>query len=288
MKFSVSHVTHYRYDRPVFLEPHTLRLMPRSGGSQRVLSYSLRLSPRPAGVTEILDAENNASHYAWFEESADELVVNSSFEVETLRTNPFDFILADLTLATLPIVYPDSLLQTLTPYFHARTADRSVYAYARAVAQEVEWQTVPFLSALNRKLYTHIDHNVREEGAAQAASETLAVRRGACRDVAVLFIEACRSMGLAARFISGYELTESQKSRVFMHAWAEVFLPGGGWRGYDPSRGLATAANHIAVASSCSPELAAPVSGSFRGSGALSRMDFEIQMTPLEPTTGVP
>ncbi len=215
MKFHVAHRTRYRYSNPVFLEPHTFRLMPRGGGSQRVTSYDIQLNPIPAGITETLDAENNAVHFAWWEDLVPELIIDSSFEVETLRRNPFDFILTDLSLATLPIVYPDSLLQALSPYCHARNADRSIYSYARAAAQEVEWQTLPFLTTLNRKLYNHIDHGVREDGPAQKAEVTLASRRGACRDVAVLFVEACRSVGLAARFVSNPEPPELESAKDF-------------------------------------------------------------------------
>lgn len=278
MRFRVQHTTTYRYSEPIFLEPHTFRLLPRGGGSQRVHAYALNLRPYPAGVTETLDAENNAVHYAWFEEQTDRLVVESSFEVQTLRINPFDFILSDLALATMPVVYPDNLLETLYPYCHARQADRSVYSLARATAQEVEWQTVPFLSALTRKLYQHIEHCVREEGPALPAAETLRLQKGACRDVAMLFVEACRTMGIAARFVSGYELGAIRQDRAFMHAWAEVYLPGGGWRGYDPSRGLAAAEGHIPVAAGRTPDLAAPITGNFRGAAAQSTMDFDIRI----------
>jgi transglutaminase-like putative cysteine protease len=91
-----------------------------------------------------------------------------------------------------------------------------------------------------------------------------------------LFIEACRSFGLAARFVSGYELQAARGEKADMHAWTEIYLPGGGWRGYDPSRGLATAERHIAVASGLTPKLAAPVTGAFRGNGVASRMEFDI------------
>jgi transglutaminase-like putative cysteine protease len=282
MRFRIRHVTRYHYSRPVFLEPHQFRLLPRGGGSQRVHSYSLNIQPYPAGITEILDAESNPSHYAWFGDLTTHLTVDSCFEVETLRVNPFDYILSDLALATVPVVYPESLLGTLQPYCSSRGADRSVYALARATAQEVEWQTVPFLSALTRKIHSHIEHVVREDGAAFPAAETLRLRMGACRDVAVLFIEACRTLGLAARFVSGYELGAMRQDRAFMHAWAEVYLPGGGWRGFDPSRGLATAESHIAVAAARIPELAAPISGSFRGTGVDSEISFDIHMEEVD------
>jgi len=278
MRLRVSHITRYRYDQPVFLEPHTFRLLPRSGGGQRVLELELKITPRPAGSTESLDASNNTVRYAWFEDKTASLVVESAFAVETLRSNPFDFVLPDLAAATLPARYPEEVRATLTPYCGADGADASAYQFAKAVAVEVGWQTIPFLAALNRKLHDSIEHVEREKGEPQSVAVTLETRRGACRDLATAYAATCRSMGLAARFVSGYELGAALEDRAHMHAWAEVFVPGGGWRGFDPSRGLAVAESHIAVATGVTPRQAAPVTGSFRGSGVKAAMDFEIQV----------
>ena len=286
MRFSVRHVTRYLYSAPVFLEPHTFRLCPRGSGAQRILSFSLTVDPAPEGVSESLDAGNNAVHQVWFHNVTSHLSVTSAFEVETLRTNPYDFLLPDLEMATLPVVYPEHDQATLAPFCTPRSKDRAVYAFARAAAQEVEWQTIPFLTALNRKLYTYCEPTVREEGDAQLPEVTLATRSGACRDVAVVFIEACRCLGLAARFVSGYDLAEGAE-KTYMHAWAEVYLPGAGWRGYDAARGLAAAEQHVAVASGVDPYMAAPVAGSFRGTGATSRMEFEIQVTATTPAVSL-
>jgi transglutaminase-like putative cysteine protease len=279
MRYRVSHVTRYRYSNPVYLEPHTLRLTPR-GGSQRLLSHEVHLDPVAAGVSKCLDAEGNAIHFCWFAEPAAHLTVRSDFEVETTRENPFDFVLPDLSLATLPIVYPGALQPALEPHRKTLGRNEPVAELARSVARDVEWQTLPFLFALCRKIFGMIEHGEREHGDPQPAELTLELRTGACRDVAVLFIDACRSLGLAARFVSGYEALESVVDRHNMHAWAEVFLPGGGWRGYDASRGLAVAGNHIAVAASHRAAGAAPVEGSFRGQ-ATAAMEFEIQVTQL-------
>jgi transglutaminase-like putative cysteine protease len=232
-------------------------------------------------LSETLDAENNGVHQAWFDDAVTGLTVRSRFDVETLRVNPFDFLLSNLAIATMPVVYPGDESAALAPYCTPRfkaALGRSgaVYSFARAVAQEVEWHTLPFLTALNRKLHDYCEHSIRPEGDPQDPEVTLAARTGACRDVAVLFLEACRSLGLAVRFVSGYELQAARGVQAEMHAWTEVYLPGGGWRGYDPSRGLATAERHIAVASGLTPKLAAPITGSFRGNAVASRMDFDI------------
>jgi transglutaminase-like putative cysteine protease len=280
------------YSAPVFLEPHTLRLCPRGNGSQRVVSFQLEVEPVAAGMSESLDAESNGVHQVWFDGLATCLTVRSGFEIETLRANPYDFLLSDLEMATLPVAYPDEESATLAPYCTPRSrvgpvAGGAVYSFARAVAQEVEWHTLPFLSALNRKLHDYCVHTVRDLGDPQDPAHTLAARSGACRDLAVVFIEACRSLGLAARFVSGYELTPGNGSNSHMHAWAEVYLPGGGWRGYDPSRGLATAERHIAVAAGLTPRLAAPISGSYRGTSVESRMECDLRVEEL-PSSDAP
>lgn len=280
MKLRVSHRTRYRYSEPVHLDPHTLRLMPRGAGTQRVSNHRLEISPRPSVFGETLDAHGNAVHGAWFEGVTEYLEIDNSFEVETLRSNPFDFVLSDLSLATLPIVYPAAEQPVLAPYCRG-AREGLVYSFARAAAQETEWQTIPFLSALNRRLYQNIEHVTREEGDAQPAEVTLSQRRGACRDTAVAFVACCRAMGLAARFVSGYELEAARGDQAYMHAWGEVYLPGGGWRGYDPSRGLAVAEHHVAVAAADTPAMATPVSGSFRSSTATAEMSFVIRIEEI-------
>ncbi|MBM3737966.1 MAG: transglutaminase family protein [Acidobacteria bacterium] len=281
MKFRVSHQTHYTYSEPVELQPHIFRMLPRGNGSQRVTGFELRLDPAPAGFSEGLDAANNGVHYAWWESLTTRLSAYSSFEVETLRANPYDFLLPDPAFACLPATYPDPVRTTLAPYCVSREPNGAAHALAKSIAQETSWDTLAFLSAFNRRLYRIIEHITRDEGAPLTAEATLQARRGACRDTAVVFIEGCRAMGLAARFVSGYELIAAQAEEPNMHAWAEVYLPGGGWRGYDPSRGLAVAETHIAVAAGLTPQMAAPVTGSFRGPKVDSSLSFELSIEAL-------
>src|SRR5579872_4026389 len=113
MRVSVVHSTSYGYDAPVFLEPHLFRLRPRCDGAQRLLSYSLRIDPKPGGVTECLDQDGNAATQAWFSGAVSNLTVESAFELETLRENPFDFILAATPLFSLPLAYPEPLASSL-------------------------------------------------------------------------------------------------------------------------------------------------------------------------------
>ncbi|HTP31293.1 MAG TPA: transglutaminase family protein [Candidatus Acidoferrales bacterium] len=261
MRFSVVHTTRYRYDAPVHLEPHTFRLCPRQDGSQRVLAYELAISPAPAGRAEGLDENGNVMTQAWFTGTVESLEARSSFEVETLRENPFDFLLSQAD-RELP---------------GASSAGNEVGQLARSLATHARNQTVPFLSALTQTIFGTVRQVVRRDGAPHPPDQTLRDKEGSCRDLAVLFCEACRAVGVTARFVSGYERDASLQENGEMHAWAEVYLQGGGWRGYDPSRGLAVAASHVAVAAAADPLLAAPVTGTYRGA-ARAAMEFQIAM----------
>ena len=277
MRISLTHSTVYQYEGPVFLEPQTFRMRPREDGMQRLSRYSLEISPAPAGRSECLDQDGNVILEAWFDRPVERLGLNSSFEVETVRANPFDFILADARQATLPFVYQEPVRSALAPSLDISAESAPVRDFARAVVDGTSWQTLVFLTALNRTLYDNFRHVVRDAGPPHPPEVTIRSKEASCRDLAALFCAACRSMGIAARFVSGYDCGGGQQTEAYMHAWAEVYLPGGGWRGYDPSQGLAVANSHVAVAASADPSLAAPLSGSYRGS-ARSKMDFAISM----------
>jgi len=214
---------------------------------------------------------------AWFDRPLDEMVVTSSFEIETLRENPFAFHLSFPELASLPLVYREPLRSALAPYLGSGEPAAAVKELAHSVAGETEWKTLAFLTALNTRLFETVRHVIRDDGPPLAPEVTLERGEGSCRDLAVLFCAACRSVGIPARFVSGYEREAALHDKAHMHAWAEVYLPGGGWRGYDPSQGLAVCTAHATVAAASDPRLAAPVSGTFRGSAG-AKMEFTIDM----------
>lgn len=262
MRFQVSHSTVYRYSEPVFLEPHVIRLRPRCDGTQRLMQYQLNLAPEPAGRSECLDENGNAIVQAWYNEPVREMWVDSQFQLETLRENPYDFLLPPAEALALRV--PDE-------------PDGAVAEFASGIAQHSGKQAMPFLDALTERLFHGWRHVDRPEGAARHGATTLAAGEGSCRDLAMLFCEACRAVGLRARFVSGYEQASAQSDAAQMHAWAEVLLPGGGWRGFDASRGVAVGAGHVALAAAVDPAMAAPVSGAFRGA-ATARMEVSIAM----------
>jgi len=275
MRIAVMHSTVYRYDGPVFLEPHIIRLRPRDDGAQHPVSHQLEITPTPAGMADCLDQDGNLTVEAWFDAPVSELSVHSAFTVETVRDNPFAF-LVKRGMTSLPPAYAEALAPSLAQYRLEEGITAPVRDYALAVAEACGGRTLEFLTALNGRFYQDLAYVTRPIGPPQAPDVTLAERSGSCRDFAVLFIAACRSVGLAARFVSGYDCC-SGRDLSDLHAWAEVYIEGGGWRGYDPSSGLAVSTCHVAVAAAAEPALAAPITGTYRGP-AKAEMSYAISV----------
>jgi transglutaminase-like putative cysteine protease len=157
-------------------------------------------------------------------------------------------------------------------------SDDFVERFAKSIAGQSEHQTLRFLTGLNSEIYGSFRQVIREHGGPRRAEETLALKEGSCRDLTMLFVEACRCLGIAARFVSGYHSEAPKEGPRYLHAWAEVYLPGAGWRGYDPSHALAVAEHHVAVAAAATPQLAAPVSGAVRGDDVTSSLEANIEI----------
>jgi transglutaminase-like putative cysteine protease len=273
MRFQVHHVTTYRYSRPVRLGPHWLRLCPRCDGGTELLRHELDIQPLPAGRSDAVDTEGNLVTRVWFMGEAACLTIASRFEVRTLRTDPYDYLAEPMPWDAL---YAPGLQRRLTPWINQETVAPSVLELAGELRKDRK-DAREFVHGLNERLYRLIDRDIRDTGQAHAPEETLRRGRGACRDLAVLFTAVCRSQGLAARFVSGYQKGRGGRPRRYMHAWPEVYLPGGGWRGFDPTHGLAVADQHVAVAAAACPGDAAPIDGSFHGD-AQSTLQAEVRI----------
>ena len=276
MRIQVHHSTQYLYDSPVFLEPHTFRLRPRDDGAQRLLSYRLDITPVPAGRSDCLDQDGNVAVEAWFDHKLTEWSIESEFAIETLRENPFDYVASTGMLALAP-VYPESVAASLAPYMEPSQPSAAVRQFAASAAAAAGGHTLEFLTVLNRRLFEGFGHEVRDAGPPHPPEVTLGLKTGTCRDLVVLFAAAARAVGIPTRFVSGYEAGAANQEKPNLHAWAEVYLQGGGWRGYDPSAGLAASTRHVAVAAAADPRLAAPITGTIRGS-ARSEMRFALAM----------
>lgn len=285
MRYQIVHETIYNYSQSVPLEPHVLRLRSRSNGYQSLQAFTLDISPQPTGSCELLDIAGNSVVKIWFQEPTDRLKIIAKSSVETYCTNPFNYVLEPWA-TTLPIDYPASLLSQLHPYFYplgtAAPIDPIVYQLAREICHKVENNTVSFVWELNQRIYENCQQEIREIGAPLLPGITWTQQSGSCRDFAVLFMEACRVVGLAARFVSGYQEGDKDTKERHLHAWTEVYLPGAGWRGYDPTQGLAVADRNISLVASAIPENAAPVSGGFRGVGVRSKMRTELLIDRLD------
>ena len=278
LRIHIRHDTTYRYRTPVQLGQQLIRLHPRPDGGLRIRRGGLVIRPRPAGCAEGLDAEGNVVTQAWFWDPVEELHIRSAWEVDTLRDNPFDFLVTEPDVLRLPARYPVRMAATLASSCSVPPPAGPVAALADEVASRTQRHTLDFLSALALTLYENLKQERRETGDPLSPEETLARGGGACRDLAVLFMAACRSQGLAARFVSGYWLAGPEQGPPALHAWAEVFLPGAGWRGFDPSVGLAVAEHHVPVAAAAAPAEAAAVSGAFWGKEAGGTLETRLDI----------
>jgi transglutaminase-like putative cysteine protease len=280
MRFNIRHDTHYSYSRPVRLGPQRLRLHPRDDGSQRVMDHQLRVTPAPQGRNDHLDLEGNRVTQVWFEGETDRFDIELITEVETLRSNAFDYILSP-EAQIMPVEYGHGLAFARA-YLERIDPDDVVTTFAADLGRVAGRDTLVFLNELNRRLFVDYRHMHRDTGEPKSPGFTLRSRRGACRDLAVLFVDCCRAEGIAARFASGYQKGDRQKQRRDLHAWPEVYLPGAGWRGFDPTHGEAVADAHVTIAAAAHPGNTMPVSGGFSGEGAASRLGHRVEIRVSE------
>jgi len=280
MELRVNHLLRYEYSSAVFLQPHTLYLYPRIYPHQRLDRYTLRIDPKPDMQVQNIDVEGNVQQIIYFNQSADSLTVEAEMVVQSTVYNSFDFVLFPFEAQKLPFTYSASDQILLAPYLERVDVTSLVDQYARQLASEAKWQTVPFLSLVCTTIWRNFTYQVRQEGPAHSPEETLTSRQGSCRDYTVLYIAICRSLGLAARFVSGY-LYGSPQQEHELHAWAEVYLPGAGWRGFDPSEGSVVTNQHIFLAASRNHNQLAPLAGTFRGS-AQSTMTATVTIAVAE------
>ena len=280
MLYKIVHITNYTYSRFVDLEPHTVRLRARSCGFQSLRAFFLEVTPEAAGVSEVLDWEGNNIIKLWFTQPTNQLSIKITSEVETHCTNPFNYLIEPWAIQ-LPITdYPAPVLAQLAPYLQPISSP-VIMELAQEIWQVTNGQTVNFLSELNQRIYQNCEQIVRETGDPFPAGITWNQKLGSCRDMAIIFIEACRAVGLAARFVSGYQEGVPEQKERHLHAWAEVYLPGAGWLGYDPTQGLVVSDRHIVLAASAIPRYAAPISGNFRGAGVTSDIQYTLSIETL-------
>ncbi|MBI2422287.1 MAG: transglutaminase family protein [Candidatus Hydrogenedentes bacterium] len=268
---ALHHKTSYRYDRPVQLGPQVVRLRPAPHSRTRVLSYSLKIHPGDHFVNWQQDPFSNHLARLVFPEKSRAFEVEIDLVADMQVINPFDFFL-DEEAREWPFAYTAGIKHELELFLKTPKPGPLLTEYLKKTPTKTS-TTINFLMDLNMQLQKDIAYIVRMEPGVQSSEETLMLGRGSCRDSAWLLVEVLRNLGLAARFVSGYliQLTPDVKSLdgpsgpendfTDLHAWTEVFLPGAGWIGFDPTSGLAASEGHIPLA--CTPEAssAAPISG---------------------------
>ncbi len=258
-----------------------MNLTPRNDSCQKINNFSLTVEPQPAGIHHFLDTEGNCSTCIWFEEKTATLSISTSFEAQTSCINPFGYLVTNSDFLQLPVSYKKNDILALKPFLTPIDIDNAVTDFGNLISQNSNGATQDFLSQLCVAIYENFNLEIREHGPPVSPAVTFRNKGGACRDLVLLFMAVCRSFGLATRFVSGYQEGDPDMDHRHLHAWAEVYIPGGGWRGYDPSHGLLVTDRHVALAASHVPEGASPVKGNFRGTGISARTNYLISLSAI-------
>jgi uncharacterized protein (DUF2126 family)/transglutaminase-like putative cysteine protease len=268
---ALNHLTHYRYDRLVGLSPQIVRLRPAPHCRTRILSYSLKVTPSDHFINWQQDPEANYLARLVFPDETRYLRIEVDLVAEMSVYNPFDFFLAPYA-EKFPFKYDSNERRELVPYLVKGPTTPLLTAYLAGIPKEPR-RTIDFIVDINRRVAADIQYLIRLEPGVQAPEETLLKRSGSCRDSAALLVQLFRHLGMAARFVSGYliQLVADVKSLdgpsgasqdfTDLHAWCEVYLPGAGWIGLDPTSGLLAGEGHIPLACTPEPSGAAPVTG---------------------------
>ncbi|MEM1021196.1 MAG: transglutaminase family protein, partial [Pseudomonadota bacterium] len=289
MKVALTHSTRYHYDKVVGLGPQVIRLRPAPHCRTKILSYSLKIKPDDHFLNWQQDAFANYLARVVVPEKTKSFEVDVDLIVDLEVINPFDFFL-EPDAETFPFAYDEETKSELKAYLEV-TEDGPLLKEFLKDVDTSEQKTIDFLVALNQRVETAVDYVIRMEPGVQTCEETLQRGRGSCRDSSWLLVQVLRHLGLAARFASGYliQLTPDKKALdgpqgtdhdfTDLHAWAEVYLPGAGWIGLDPTSGLLTGEGHIPLACAPKPTGAAPISGT--ADDADVDFSFDMKVTRL-------
>ena len=295
---ALHHVTHYRYDRPVQLGPQVVRLRPAPHCRSRIISYSLKIEPAQHFINWQQDSFANWQARLVFPDKTTEFKVTVDLVAEMAVYNPFDFFL-EPAAEQFPFDYDPLLKEELAPYL-ARAPQGDLFNHYVAGIDRSPQRTIDFLVGLNQRLQHDIGYLIRLEPGVQTPEQTLHKASGSCRDSGWLLVQLLRHCGLAARFVSGYliQLKADQKSLdgpsgtevdfTDLHAWAEVYLPGAGWVGLDPTSGLLAGEGHIPLACTPQPSGAAPIEGLVDDARVEFRHDMAVTRIHESPRVTLP
>ena len=278
-RLRIKHRTEYYFSAQVTLNQHMLLLRPREGHDVRIESSRLDITPA-FNIKWQRDVFDNSLALVTFKQQTDKLIIASEVVIQHYAPAPYDFLLESYAV-NYPFNYAINeridLAAFQQPTFpeHQQLINNWLHKLYLNKAE-----TFALLVKLNQTISHQFRYQAREEAGVQSPAQTLSKGSGSCRDYATLFIETCRQMGLASRFVSGYlHAPATEAGNATTHAWAEVFLPGTGWKGFDPTSGEVTGNRHIAVAVARNPEAVPPVSGSFIGTDpAILRVNVQVNL----------
>jgi uncharacterized protein (DUF2126 family) len=296
---ALSHVTHYKYEKPISLGPQVVRLRPAAHCRTPILNYTLKITPENHFLNWQQDPQGNYQARLVFPEKTDEFKVEVELTADMATINPFDFFIED-SAQEFPFAYDPIMAHELKPYLELEAMGPNLRALLHKIPRSKR-TTIDFLVDLNGLIHNEIAYVVRMEPGVQTVEDSLRLKCGSCRDSAWLLVQTCRQLGLAARFVSGYliQLTADEKpvdggaagpenDFTDLHAWAEVYLPGAGWVGLDATSGLLTGEGHIPLAATSDPETAAPISGAINEPDKIkTEFDFHMAVVRLSETPRV-
>ncbi len=293
---ALTHRTEYVYDRLVGLGPHVIRLRPAPHCRTPIISYACRIEPAGHFINWQQDPFGNFLARVVVPEKTKRFSVTVDVVADLAVINPFDFFL-DESAQTWPFTYDAELAAELKPYLEPSAGGPLLDGYMLKLDRSTAGTSLDFICDLNRRLSQDIKYLIRMEPGVQAPDVTLKLASGSCRDTGWLLVQILRRLGLAARFVSGYLIQLKPDVKALdgpsgtdvdftdLHAWAEVYLPGAGWVGLDPTSGLVAGEGHIPLAATPSPSSAAPISGAH--DEAEVTFDFAMSVSRLRETPRV-
>ena len=283
MKIKYIHNLEYSYEESVQLGEHRLCIKPRSHGFQRLINFDLNISPNPKILYPLLAASGEEINRITFEGYTNNLSIKAVSEVETLKhPDIFDGVKErDLTLPFCRSIINRDLQGALEGWMPNGQHDPSAVELAQEALAGSSNNALSFIYLLIEIIQDRVKYTKRHTGPAWPASRTLRERVGSCRDLAMLMVEACRSVGIPSRFVSGYHFEDPLPNEFDLHAWAELYIPGAGWRGFDPSGKGLIDERYLTLVSSSKSNLTAVITGNFRGRTNLkNNLSWEIK--PLQ------
>ena len=283
MKIKYIHNLEYSYEESVQLGEHRLCIKPRSHGFQRLINFDLNISPNPKILYPLLAASGEEINRITFEGYTNNLSIKAVSEVETLKhPDIFDGVKErDLTLPFCRSIINRDLQGALEGWMPNGQHDPSAVELAQEALAGSSNNALSFTYQLIEIIQDRVKYTKRHTGPAWPASRTLKERIGSCRDLAMLMVEACRSVGIPSRFVSGYHFEDPLPNEFDLHAWAELYIPGAGWRGFDPSGKGLIDERYLTLVSSSKSNLTAVITGNFRGRTNLkNNLSWEIK--PLQ------